>query len=257
MSSQVNGSSGLVRCCPQCTTVRHSIGHASDLLLRRSSQRLVILPIPECEPGSRSKSVVSGSFWHAAGTLAGQGRSRCTSVRNNVRSVQSWRMTLEGNEPLDARRILASWLRAGLITGTILGGTYGAAYAAVATRYLNWFIPIGFAIGCVTGFFAGLLAGAINGAVISALTGPFALRRGNPLARRMRAALVAVTTTEAALLPIQLTLGHGVPVADIALLTSPILAAALCFATAIAPARYRDNPWRPGGTSDGFCQEAA
>jgi hypothetical protein len=48
--------------------------------------------------------------------------------------------------------------------------------------------------------------------------------------------LVAVTTTEAALLPVQLTLGHGVPVNDIVLLTTPILAAALCLATTITPA---------------------
>jgi hypothetical protein len=148
-------------------------------------------------------------------------------------------MTPEGNDPPAAKRILASWLRAGWKTGTILGGTYGAIYAALATGYLNWFIPIGFALGCVIGFLAGFLAGAINGAVISALTGPLALRRGNSLAQRLRTAVVAITTTEAALLPLQLALGHGVPVNDIALLTAPILAAVLCLATMIAPAPGR------------------
>jgi len=148
-------------------------------------------------------------------------------------------MTPDVNNLPGAKRILVSWLRAGLIAGVILGGTYGAAYAALATGYLNWFILVGFAIGCVTGFFAGLLTGAINGAVISTLTGPLALRQGKPLARRLRAALVAITATEAVLLPVQLTLGHGVPVNDLALLSAPILAAALCLATMIAPAPGR------------------
>jgi len=145
-------------------------------------------------------------------------------------------MTPDGNDPLGAKRIRVSWLRAGWKTGVILGATYGAAYAAVASSGFFWFILIGFALGCVIGFFAGLVAGAMNGAVISVLSRLFALRRGNPLARRLRAALVAVTTTEAALLPVQLTIGHGVPINDIALLTAPILAAALCLATTIAPA---------------------
>jgi hypothetical protein len=145
-------------------------------------------------------------------------------------------MTPEGNDQLGAKHIIFSWLKAGWKTGAILGATYGAIYAALATGYLNWFIPIGFAFGCVIGLFAGLVAGVINGAVMSALTGPFALRRGDPVARRLRAALVAVTATEVALLPVQLTLGHGVPINDVALLTLPILAAALCLATMIAPA---------------------
>ena len=42
----------------------------------------------------------------------------------------SHRMTPEGTGPPAAKRILASWLRAGWKTGAILGGTYGAAYAA-------------------------------------------------------------------------------------------------------------------------------
>jgi hypothetical protein len=147
-------------------------------------------------------------------------------------------MTLERNEPLGARSILVSWLKAGWKTGVILGGTYGAVYAALATEFFP-FVLIGLALGCVIGFVAGLVAGVINGAVISALTAPFALRRGSPPARRLRAALVAVTTTEAALLPVQLTLGHGAPITDIALLTTPILAAALCLATAIASAGCR------------------
>jgi hypothetical protein len=143
-----------------------------------------------------------------------------------------------GNDPLGAKRILVAWLNAGWKTGAILGGTYGAAYAALATGFF-WFVLLGLACGCVVGFFAGLVAGVVNGVVISALAGPFALRRGGMLARRLRAALVAVTTTEAVLLPVQLTLGHGVPIADIVLLTAPILGAALCLAATIAPAGYR------------------
>jgi hypothetical protein len=88
-------------------------------------------------------------------------------------------MTLERNEPLGARSILVSWLKAGWKTGVILGGTYGAVYAALATEFFP-FVLIGLALGCVIGFVAGLVAGVINGAVISALTGPFALRRGSP-----------------------------------------------------------------------------
>jgi hypothetical protein len=145
-------------------------------------------------------------------------------------------MTPEGNDPQGAKHIVVSWLEAGWKTGAILGSTYGAVYAALATGYFNWFIPIGFVLGCVIGFFAGLVTGLINGAVISALTRTFTLRRGNSTARRLRAALIAVTTTEAALLPVQLTLGRGVPINDIAMLTTPILAAALWLATTIAPA---------------------
>ena len=145
-------------------------------------------------------------------------------------------MTPEGNAPQGAKHILVTWLNAGWRTGVILGGTYGAVYGAIAGSGIFWFILIGLTLGSVIGFIAGLAAGAINGAVISALAGPFALRRGNPIGRRLRAALVAVTTTEAALLPVQLTLGHGVPVNDVALLTTPILAAALCLAATIAPA---------------------
>jgi hypothetical protein len=146
------------------------------------------------------------------------------------------RMTPGGNDPQGVKHIVVSWLKAGWKTGAILGGTYGALYAALPTGYFNWFIPIGFVLGCVVGFFAGLVAGAMNGAVIGVLTRPFALRRGNLLARRLRVALVAATTTEAAILPVQLTLGRGVPINDIALLTTPILAAALWLATTIAPA---------------------
>ena len=153
-------------------------------------------------------------------------------------------MTPKGNDPPGARHVLASWLNAGWKTGAILGGAYGAAYAALATGFF-WFILIGLACGCVIGLFAGLVAGVMNGAVISALAGPFALRRGCPLARRLRAALVAVTTTEAALLPVQLTLGHGAPITGIALLTAPILAAALCLATTIAPAGGQPGRRRP------------
>lgn len=145
-------------------------------------------------------------------------------------------MTPEGNDPQGATHIVVSWLKAGWKTGAILGGAYGAAYGAIASTGFFWFFLIGFVLGCVVGFFAGLVTGAINGAVISALTGPFTLRRGHPLARRLRAALIAVTTTEAALLPVQLTFGHSVPLNDIALLTTPILAAALWLATTIAPA---------------------
>ena len=145
-------------------------------------------------------------------------------------------MTPEGNDPQGAKHIVVSWLAAGWKTGAILGGTYGAVYAALATGYFNWFIPVGFVLGCVIGFFAGLVAGAINGVIISALTRSFTLRRGNPPARRLRAALIAVITTEATLLPVQLTLGRGVPINDIALLTTPILATALWLAATIAPA---------------------
>jgi hypothetical protein len=145
-------------------------------------------------------------------------------------------MPPEGNDPLGAKRILVSWLSAGWKTGALLGGTYGAVLAAIASNGFLWDIVIGLALGCAIGFIAGLTAGAINGAVISALAGPLALRRGNPLGRRLRAALVAVTTTEAALLPVQLTLEHDVPVSNIALLTLPILVAALCLAATIAPA---------------------
>jgi hypothetical protein len=147
-------------------------------------------------------------------------------------------MTPGRNGPLSARSILASWLSAGWKVGAVLGGIYGAVYGAVATSGFFWFILIGLACGCVVGFFAGIAAGVINGAVIGALIGPFALRRGGPFARRLRAAFVAVATTEVALLPIQLTLGNGVPINDVALLTVPILAAAICLATTIAPAGY-------------------
>jgi hypothetical protein len=146
------------------------------------------------------------------------------------------RMTPEGNDRQEAKHIVVSWLKAGWKTGAMLGGTYGAAYGAVASTGFFWVILIGFVLGCVIGFFAGVLAGLINGAVISALTRPFTLRRGNPLARRLRAALIAVATTEVAVLPVQLTLGRGAPIDDIALLTTPILAAALWLATTIAPA---------------------
>jgi hypothetical protein len=145
-------------------------------------------------------------------------------------------MTPAGNDPKDAKRILVSWLGAGWKTGAILGGTYGAGYAAAASTGFPRFILTGLAAGCVIGFVAGLAAGAMSGAAISMLTGPLALRRGTPAGRRLRAAFVAVTSTEAAVLPVQLTLGRGVPVNDVALLTLPILTAALCLAATIAPA---------------------
>jgi hypothetical protein len=162
-------------------------------------------------------------------------------------------------EPLGARRILVAWISAGWKTGVVLGGTYGAVYATLATGFFLWFVLIGLACGCVIGFFAGLVGGVINGAVIGALTRPFALRRGGPVARRLRTALVAVTTTEAALLPLQLTLGHGVPVSDIALLTAPVLAAALCLAAMIVPAGYRADLRRPAPRGFGFlpCRSSA
>jgi|HubBroStandDraft_2_1064218.scaffolds.fasta_scaffold52377_4 hypothetical protein len=145
-------------------------------------------------------------------------------------------MTAEGNDRQAAKHIVVSWLKAGWKTGAMLGGTYGAGYGAIAGTGFFWFILIGLVLGCVIGFCAGVVAGLINGAVIGALTRPLALRRGHPLARRLHAALIAVVTTEAALLPVQLTLGRGAPIDDIALLTMPILAAALWLATTIAPA---------------------
>jgi len=48
--------------------------------------------------------------------------------------------------------------------------------------------------------------------------------------------LTAVGEGRSGLLPVQLTLGRGAPFDDIALLTTPILAAALWLATTIAPA---------------------
>jgi hypothetical protein len=151
-------------------------------------------------------------------------------------------MSPEERGLLGARHILVSWLSAGWKTGALLGGAYGAAFGAIAGSGFAWFILIGLVCGCVVGLVAGLVAGTVNGAVISALIGPFALRRGRPLARRLRISLVAVATTEALLLPVQLTLGRGIPVADAALLTAPILAAALCLATVIAPASRPELP---------------